>query len=109
MYCNACGTRLPEDANVCHQCGRPVGASRRVRRVLERPRQGRKIAGVCLGIAQYLDLDVTLVRILAVLTIFLGAGGLIAYIVGWILIPEEPFPPATAAPPAPAAPPATNG
>lgn len=92
MYCNACGKQLPEDAKFCHQCGKGTGAYVRSSRSLDRPRQGRKIAGVCLGIARYLDVDPTLVRVLAVLSIFLGLGGVIAYIVAWILIPEEPLP-----------------
>ncbi|MGH9471355.1 MAG: PspC domain-containing protein [Terriglobales bacterium] len=99
MYCNACGARLPADANHCQQCGRPVVANYR-RHALERPRQGRKIAGVCLGIAAYLDIDVTLVRVLAVLSIFLGAGGLVAYVVAWILMPESPLPVPQTTPPA---------
>jgi phage shock protein PspC (stress-responsive transcriptional regulator) len=69
-----------------------------VRPILERPRQGRKIAGVCLAVARYLEVDVTLVRILWVLLIFVGGGGIVAYLVGWLIIPEEPLA-ALAAPP----------
>jgi phage shock protein C len=47
------------------------------------------LAGVAAGIANYLDVDVTLVRIvLAVLTVAGGAGVPI-YLAGWLLIPEE--------------------
>ncbi|HUD37533.1 MAG TPA: PspC domain-containing protein [Streptosporangiaceae bacterium] len=56
---------------------------------LYRPAQGRMIAGVAAGIAQYLGVDATLVRIaLAVLTV-IGGAGIPVYVVGWLLIPDE--------------------
>lgn len=58
-------------------------------RVLCRPTEDRMLAGVAAGIAQYLDVDPTLIRILfAVLTLFGGAAVLV-YLAGWLLIPEE--------------------
>lgn len=57
---------------------------------LLRPRKGRKLAGVCIGISQYLDIDVTIVRIFWVFLLLPGgAPGLIPYILFWILTPEE--------------------
>ena len=92
MYCNACGTELPQRSRYCPQCGKSVaGAGPAARPMLERPRQGRKIAGVCLAVARYLEIDVTLVRILWVLLIFVGGGGIVAYLVGWLIIPEDPL------------------
>jgi len=56
---------------------------------LYRPFQDRMLAGVAVGIARYLGVDATVVRIvLAVLTVFGGAGVAI-YLAGWLLIPEE--------------------
>jgi phage shock protein C len=47
------------------------------------------VAGVAVGLADYLDIDVTLVRIaLAVLTV-MGGAGIPLYLAGWLLIPEE--------------------
>lgn len=47
------------------------------------------LAGVCAGLADYLGIDVTLVRVVvAVLSLF-GGTGLIAYIIAWLLMPEE--------------------
>jgi phage shock protein C len=58
-------------------------------RHLCRPVQGRMLAGVAAGIARYLDVDVTLVRIvLAVLTV-LGGAGVPIYLAGWLLMPDE--------------------
>jgi phage shock protein C len=55
---------------------------------LMRPRQGKMIAGVCAGLANFYGWDVTLVRIVFVLFGFFGAGELV-YIVLWILTPKE--------------------
>jgi len=59
---------------------------------LYRSRKDCVIAGICGGIAEYFDIDPTLVRIIAVLTIFLNGIGLIAYIIAWIFIPQNPEP-----------------
>jgi len=48
------------------------------------------IEGVCSGIAEYLDIDPTVVRLLFVLFTFLGGGGVIVYLVLWIIMPEQP-------------------
>jgi phage shock protein PspC (stress-responsive transcriptional regulator) len=57
---------------------------------LERPRSGRMLAGVCAAIAKYLNLDVTVVRVVYVLlTIFTVFSGAIVYFILMLLIPEE--------------------
>jgi len=58
---------------------------------LYRSRKDSKIAGVCGGIAEYFNVDSTIIRLLAVLTIFFGGGGIIAYIIAWLIIPLEPL------------------
>ena len=61
-------------------------------RPLVRPLIGRQIAGVCIAVAQANGWDVSLVRILAVVGFFFSGGLVaIAYLAGWIGIPEEPF------------------
>ncbi|MDD4362837.1 MAG: PspC domain-containing protein [Atribacterota bacterium] len=55
-----------------------------------RSRKDYIIGGVCGGIADYFDIDPTLVRILAILIIFLGGVGLVAYVLAWIIIPPNP-------------------
>jgi len=50
----------------------------------------RRIAGVCGGIAKYLDLDPTLVRVAyALMTVFTAFSGVILYLILWFVIPEE--------------------
>jgi phage shock protein C len=67
----------------------PSGPSTTPHKRLTRSRDDRMIAGVCGGIAEYFGVDSTLVRILVVVLTVLGFGALlIAYIVGWFLIPE---------------------
>ena len=57
---------------------------------LYRSRTDKKICGVCGGLAKYLNMDPTIVRLLVVLlTLFVG-GGLIAYIICALIMPEEP-------------------
>jgi phage shock protein PspC (stress-responsive transcriptional regulator) len=59
-------------------------------KVLIRPRNGRMIAGVCAGFANYLGVDVNLVRVaVAVLSIFTIGTGALAYLIAWAVIPEE--------------------
>jgi len=48
------------------------------------------IAGVCGGIAEYFDIDSTLVRLLTVLVVLIGGAGVVAYIIAWIVIPKNP-------------------
>jgi phage shock protein PspC (stress-responsive transcriptional regulator) len=56
---------------------------------LSRRREGRIVAGVCAGLADYFGVDVTLIRLaFAVLTIFGGFGALL-YAAAWAVVPEE--------------------
>lgn len=68
-----------------------------------RSRTDRQIAGICGGLGSYAGLDPVLVRLVVVaatcLTGFIP--GLVAYLFGWIIVPDEPLPaPAANRPPA---------
>ena len=52
--------------------------------------QGKRVDGVCGGIAQYFGLDPTLVRLAWVVFTAMGASGIIAYIACALIIPREP-------------------
>ena len=47
-----------------------------------------RLAGVCSGLAQYFDIDTTLVRILMLVAIFAGTAGFWVYVVLWIVVPK---------------------
>lgn len=51
----------------------------------------KKIAGVCGGIAEYFNIDSTLVRLGWVLFSLLGGSGLLAYIIAAIIMPDRPY------------------
>jgi len=92
MYCTKCGTQLREDDSFCSRCGTPTrpDLSRVViRSKLSRPMDQKKIAGVCAGFARYLDVDVTLMRILWLAVALCTGVGFIAYLVAWILMPKD--------------------
>ena len=54
-----------------------------------RPQEGRLLGGVAAGIANYLDADVVLVRIVIAFLVLFGGAGVALYIAAWLLIPEE--------------------
>lgn len=58
-------------------------------RVLRRPLNGRLLAGVAAAFAEYLDIDVVIVRIALVALVLVGAAGVPIYLAGWLLIPGE--------------------
>ena len=74
-FCSGCGTAVPLTSGAQPFTGRP----------LVRPRIGRNIAGVCLGLAQANGWDVAVVRVITVVG-FCFSGGFvgIAYLAGWI-------------------------
>ena len=57
---------------------------------LYRSRYQKKLGGVCAGLANYFGVDVTLIRLLWVLLIVFYGAGFLAYIISWIIIPEQP-------------------
>jgi len=59
-------------------------------RKLYRSKTDRKVAGVCGGLAQYFNIDPTLIRVLFVVLAILGGSGLVLYLALWIIVPNEP-------------------
>ena len=50
----------------------------------------KKLAGVCGGLAEYLGMDVSIIRLIAVLAAVFAGGGVLAYIIAALVIPEQP-------------------
>lgn len=58
---------------------------------LYRSRSQIMLGGVCGGLAEYFDVDVTIVRLLWVVAFFAGGAGFLAYLVAWVIIPQPPY------------------
>lgn len=59
---------------------------------LYRSRDNRMICGVAAGVAAYLDVDPTIVRLIWVVAVLAGlVPAVVAYGAGWLLIPDEPL------------------
>lgn len=108
MICQNCQKEIAPSSNFCYYCGAkqapaaapPSAAAPQARKKLMRSWTDRKIAGVCGGLAEYFDLDPTLLRVVWVLLVLCAGTGLLAYIVMWIVVPSAP--PTVAAQTAPA-------
>jgi phage shock protein C len=100
MHCTTCGREIAAGSNFCYYCGarQPVAAAAYAPwtgKRLMRSSTDVKIAGVCAGFAEYLDWDVTLVRVLWVILTLMPAPllpGIIAYAVCWVVMPVAPKP-----------------
>lgn len=57
---------------------------------LYRSKKDRWIAGVCGGLAEYFDVDSTVIRLAWIVFILLGGSGILAYIIAAIIIPSNP-------------------
>ncbi len=56
---------------------------------LVRKKKGRVLAGVCAGLAEYFNIDVVFVRLILVALILAWGGGLLFYLLAWLIIPLE--------------------
>ena len=92
MFCTHCGREVAESNNYCSSCG-TLQRQRTSHKQLTLSAVDKKIAGVCGGIAEYLDVDPTIVRLIWVaLSVVPGGfvGGALAYFLAWIIIPKAP-------------------
>jgi phage shock protein C len=99
MTCGICQREIADYSNFCYFCGArqqaatadPPRASKRLMRSVV----DRKIAGVCGGIADYLEIDSTLVRLVWVLLVLMPVPvvpAFLGYFVAWIVLPKAPWP-----------------
>ena len=58
-------------------------------RTLSRPVHGRMLGGVAAGIARYVDVDVTVIRILFAALTLIGGAALPVYLAAWLLVPDD--------------------
>ena len=92
MTCKHCHRDIPDEASYCLFCGRRQGISGTFfPKALRRSHVDRKLAGICGGIARYLDTDPVFIRVAwVILSIVPGSIllGVLAYVVAWIIVPE---------------------
>ena len=106
MLCSSCRRDIADYSNFCYYCGArqsvaPAGIPTPQKRLM-RSVVDRKIAGVCGGVAEYMDVDSTVVRIVWVLlAIFpIPLSAVVGYFVAWLVMPEAPLPAVQVAAPA---------
>src|ERR1700757_5086215 len=99
MVCANCQKSIAEGSNFCYNCGakqQPVignaaaYANYAPKKRLVRSTTDKKIAGVAAGLADYFDLDPTIVRVVWLLAVLFAGTGLVAYFILWIALPAGP-------------------
>lgn len=111
MICSSCQRNIADGSRFCYNCGarqQATGAPDMASvtggpRKLMRSSTDRKIAGVCGGVAEYFDVDPTIVRVVWLLVVLCGGTGLLLYVILWIVLPLAPLPLPPAAPSTPSA------
>src|ERR1700680_789301 len=92
MFCLHWGREIADSSNFCSSCG---GRQRQriSQKQLTLSATDKKVAGVCGGLAEYLDVDPPIVRLIWVaLSVVPGGfvGGALAYFLAWVIIPKAP-------------------
>jgi phage shock protein C len=101
MICSNCMKPIADYSNFCYNCGAKQTATAAPGpgvvncppKRLMRSSRDKKIAGVCAGLAEYFDLDATIIRLCWLLLVFFAGTGILAYIVLWIILPVAPIEP----------------
>jgi phage shock protein C len=98
MVCVNCQKQITDGSNFCYNCGAKqpgdipaAGAPQYYpKKRLVRSTTDKKIAGVAAGLADYFDLDPTIIRVVWLLAFLCAGAGLLAYIILWIALPAGP-------------------
>jgi len=99
MYCSKCGNSIAPSSRFCSACGTqtasyayqappPSGSGN----PMVRPLTNRMIGGVCAAFALHFGWDLTVTRIVTTILIVCTGVGALAYILAWVVIPEEAYP-----------------
>lgn len=100
MICSSCQRNIADGSRFCYNCGArqtatgapDMASATGGPRKLMRSSTDRKLAGVCGGVAEYFDVDPTIVRVIWLLVVLCGGTGLLLYIILWIVLPLAPLP-----------------
>jgi len=98
MLCSSCQKEIAPGSRFCYNCGAkqpdtaaPVASPSYIPpKRLVRSSNNQKIAGVCAGVADYLDVDPTVVRVIWLLATLIPGPNIIAYLILWIVLPLGP-------------------
>jgi phage shock protein C len=98
MVCPNCQKDVVDGSKFCYSCGAqiasgptaPQAAPYSAPKRLMRSSRDKKLGGVCAGVADYFDLDPTIIRVVWLLAVLFGGTGLLIYIVLWIVLPLAP-------------------
>ena len=111
MICPNCRKDIAIGSKFCYNCGAkqpdtpPPGLSPQTggTKRLMRSSTDKKVAGVCAGLADYFDMDPTIIRVLWLVAVLCLGTGLLAYGILWMVLPLAPggVVPTTSAPAAP--------
>jgi phage shock protein PspC (stress-responsive transcriptional regulator) len=109
MLCPKCQKEVVDGSKFCYNCGAQLtdqvasapAYSAPVKRLMRSSRD-KKIGGVCAGLADYFDLDPTIVRLVWLLAVLFAGTGLLIYLILWIALPLAPSGAAITVPSTPA-------
>ena len=89
--CPYCAEPIQEAAIKCRHCGSTLGGSP-LSREWYRSRNGKRVAGVCAGLAQEFGISATPIRLAFIFLTLMGGPGLVLYAILWVIMPyrEEP-------------------
>lgn len=99
MTCPNCQKQIADGSNFCYNCGAkqsptPTAAASAAQpgsvRRLMRSSTDKKLGGVCAGLADYFDIDVTIIRVVWLLSVLCAGTGLLLYLILWIVLPLAP-------------------
>ena len=90
--CPYCTEEIRAAAVKCRYCGSMLDGSRMLPMQWYRLRRGKRIAGVCAGLADYYHLPVAPLRLGAVVLALCGGWGMLLYVVLWIVMPYRDVP-----------------
>ncbi|HKF39524.1 MAG TPA: PspC domain-containing protein [Candidatus Acidoferrum sp.] len=101
MICPNCQKEIADGSKFCYNCGAklstdtapaspaPTYAAPAAKRLMRSSRD-KKLGGVCAGLADYFDLDPTIVRVIWLLAVLLAGTGFFLYVILWIVLPLAP-------------------